>query len=126
MPPWQEFIKTAMDSQRNLFGRVINDAHVSDHHAIIPTGRDIPKDGMEEDESKLFNLIAKRFIAIFYPDQEMEYLTVTTRADGQPFLSKGKVVLSAGWSVLYAADEADKKRAGLAGAGKTSSWTFRN
>jgi DNA topoisomerase III len=110
VPPWQEFVKIAMESDRNLYGRVINDAHVSDHHAIIPTGKDISKLNLEEDEAKLFSLIAKRFIAIFFPDQEVEYLTVTSRADSQPFLSKGKIVLVPGWSAIYTAEEPEKKK----------------
>jgi DNA topoisomerase-3 len=107
--PWQEFAKQAMQSDRNLFGRVINDAHVSDHHAIIPTGRDIPKE-MPEEEAKLFDLIARRFIAIFFPDQEVEFQTVTTRAEKQPFLSKGRKEMVAGWSAIYAPLDAGKKR----------------
>ena len=114
VPPFQEFIKTAMESERNLYGRVINDARVSDHHALIPTGRDPSKAGMDEDETKLFGLIAKRFIAIFYPDQELEYMTVVTRAEDQPFLSKGKTELVSGWAAIYAAptltDEKPKKK----------------
>jgi DNA topoisomerase-3 len=108
--PWEAHVQTALASERNLYGRVINDAHVSDHHAIIPTGKDISKVTLEEDESKLFGMIARRFIAIFFPDQEVEYRTVTTRADGQPFLSKGKVVLVPGWSAVYESTEPEKKK----------------
>jgi DNA topoisomerase-3 len=110
VPPWEDHVKTALASDRNLFGRVVNDAHVSDHHAIIPTGKDITKVTMDEDESKLFGLVARRFIAIFFPDQEVEYHTVTTRADGQPFLSKGKIVLAPGWSAVYESAEPEKKK----------------
>lgn len=105
VPPWEAHVKIALESERNLYGRVINDAHVSDHHAIIPTGRDITKVNLDEDEAKLFGMIARRFIAIFFPDQEVEYLTVTTRTEGQPFLAKGKTVLVPGWSAVYAAEE---------------------
>ena len=111
LPQWQPHVQTALASDRNLFGRVINDARVSDHHAIIPTGRDPGKLSFEEDEGKLFDLIVRRFLAIFFPDQELEYLTVTTRAAGQPFLSKGKVVLVPGWSALYEKpDDGAKKK----------------
>lgn len=112
--PWQEFVKTALASERNLFGRVINDAHVSDHHAIIPTGRDLPKE-MPEEEMKLFDLVARRFIAIFFPDQEVEFQTVTTRTEGQPFLSKGKKELVPGWAAIYAPLDAGKKKAKFKG-----------
>ncbi len=110
VPPWEAHVQTALASERNLFGRVINDAHVSDHHAIIPTGKDISKITLEEDEGKLFGMIARRFIAIFFPDQEVEYRTVTTRTDGQPFLAKGKVVLVPGWSAVYDNIEPEKKK----------------
>ncbi len=116
LPPWAEHVKVALASERNLFGRVINDAHVSDHHAIIPTGKEIGKTQLDDDEAKLFDRIARRFIAIFFPDQEVEFLTVTTRADSQPFLTKGKNVLVPGWQAVYetntvaAEAEAPKKK----------------
>ena len=103
VPPYQELVQVALASERNLFGRVINDARVSDHHAIIPTGRDLAKINLDEDEAKLFALIAKRFLAIFFPDQELEYSTVITRCEGHPFVSKGKRELVPGWAAVYAA-----------------------
>ncbi len=111
VPPYQEFVKVALESERNLFGRVINDARVSDHHAIIPTGRDMAKINLDEDEAKLFALVARRFLAIFFPDQELEYSTVVTRCEGHPFVSKGKTELSAGWAAIYAAPAEEETNA---------------
>lgn len=101
MEPWSEFVQVALESQRKLFGPVINDSRVSDHHAIIPTGRDPSRAKMDEDERALFDMIARRFIAVFFDNQELEYVDVYTRCAKQPFHSRGKVVLQNGWSVLY-------------------------
>ncbi|MDD3242538.1 MAG: DNA topoisomerase 3 [Eubacteriales bacterium] len=101
MEPWSTFVPTAMESQRKLFGPVINDARVSDHHAIIPTGRDPSRAKLDEDERALFDLIVRRFLVVFFDDEILEYVDVITRCDGQPFHSRGKAVQQAGWSAIY-------------------------
>ncbi len=99
--PWEPFATQAMASERKLGGRVVNDARVTDHHAIIPTGKAAGGKGWDEDETALFDLIARRYIAIFLEDQLVEYQTVETVAEGHHFLSKGRLIHQKGWSELY-------------------------
>ena len=98
---WEPFASQAMASERKLSGRVVNDARVTDHHAIIPTGKAAGGKGWDEDETALFDLIARRYIAVFLEDQLVEYQTVEPVAEGHHFLSKGKVVHQKGWSEIY-------------------------
>jgi len=103
------FAETALQSERKLFGRVINDARVSDHHAIIPTGRSSDMKKLKDDEAALFDLVARRFIAVFLEDQVVDHVNIVTRALGHPFQTTGKNILQAGWSVV-APQPATKKR----------------
>ena len=79
--------------------RIFNNAKVSDHFAIIPTGA-APKH-LSEPEQKLYDLVVKRFIAIFYPSAEYLVTTRITRVEGEPFKTEGKVLVTAGWLAVY-------------------------
>lgn len=79
--------------------RIFNNAKVSDHFAIIPTGQCHAK--LEEAEAKLFDLIAKRFIAVFYPPAKFEVTTRITRVEGEPFKTEGKILREPGWLAVY-------------------------
>jgi len=79
--------------------RIFNNAKVSDHFAIIPTSL-APK-GLSEPEQKLYDLVTKRFLAIFYPAAEFLETTRITRVEGEPFKSSGKVLVNPGWLAVY-------------------------
>jgi DNA topoisomerase III len=79
--------------------RIFNNAKVSDHFAIIPTAL-APK-GLSEPEQKLYDLVTKRFLAIFYPAAEFLETTRITRVAGEPFKSAGKVLVTPGWLTVY-------------------------
>jgi len=79
--------------------RIFNNAKVSDHFAIIPTTQ-APK-GLSEPEQKLYDLVTKRFLAIFYPAAEFLETTRITRVEGEPFKSAGKVLVQPGWLTVY-------------------------
>jgi len=79
--------------------RIFNNAKVSDHFAIIPTGA-APKH-LSEPEQKLYDLVVKRFIAIFYPAAEYLVTTRITRVEGEPFKTEGKVLVTPGWLAVY-------------------------
>jgi DNA topoisomerase-3 len=80
--------------------RVVDDSKVTDHHAIIPTGKR-PSGDLPPDEAKVYDLVARRFLAVFFPAARFENTTVVTDVGGETFLSKGRVVLEAGWRALY-------------------------
>ena len=79
--------------------RIFNNAKVSDHFAIIPTTL-APKT-LSEPEQKLYDLVTKRFLAIFYPAAEFLETTRITRVENEPFKSAGKVLISPGWLTVY-------------------------
>ena len=87
--------------------RVFDNAKVSDHFAIIPTLQ-LPK-ALNELEGKLYDLVVKRFLAVFYPPAEFLQTTRITRVEGEAFKSEGKVLVNAGWLAVYG-KEADAER----------------
>ncbi|MCX7171180.1 MAG: DNA topoisomerase III [Proteobacteria bacterium] len=93
--------------------RIFNNAKISDHFAIIPTAQ-LPKH-LSEAEQKLYDLVTKRFLAIFYPAAEYNVTTRITRVESEPFKSEGKVLVSAGWLAVYGKEvisEADGETSG--------------
>jgi DNA topoisomerase-3 len=88
-------------------GRVVDDAKVRDHHAIIPTGKG-PGD-LPPAERAVFDAVLLRLIACFYPVCVKEVTTVTGESNGVPFRARGVRVVEPGWTVLYPAREEDKK-----------------
>src|SRR3954447_13926091 len=81
-------------------GRVVHDAKVTDHHAIIPTNA--PHDAsLTEDERRIYDMAARRFLAAFHPEAVFENTTVVTEVEGERFRSRGKVMLEAGWRAAY-------------------------
>ena len=79
--------------------RIFNNAKISDHFAIIPTGV-VPK-SLSEPEQKLYDLVTKRFLAVFFPAAEFLETTRITRVEGEPFKSAGKVLVKTGWLEVY-------------------------
>ncbi|MHB1358211.1 MAG: DNA topoisomerase III [Rhodocyclaceae bacterium] len=79
--------------------RIFNNAKISDHFAIIPTG--VPPKSLSEPEQKLYDLVVKRFIAIFYPSAEYLVTTRITRVEQEPFKTVGKVLVTPGWLAVY-------------------------
>ncbi len=88
--------------------RVFDTSKVSDHFAIIPTGLIPPKE-LPEAEQKLFDMVARRFVAVFFPPAEFEETVRITRVEQDAFRSVGKVLMDPGWLAVYgkkAAEEA--------------------
>ena len=79
--------------------RIFNNAKISDHFAIIPTALNPTK--LNEAETKLYDLVTKRFLAIFYPAAEFLITTRITRVENEPFKTDGKVMINPGWQTVY-------------------------
>lgn len=79
--------------------RVFNNAKISDHFAIIPT-QQAPKH-LSEPEQKLYDMVVKRFLSVFYPAAEFLISTRITRVEGEPFKTEGKVLVNPGWLTVY-------------------------
>ena len=85
--------------------KVFDNSKVTDHHAIIPTG--VPARGLTDNERKVYDLVARRFIAAFYPDCEISTTTVMGKVKEVEFKTTGKQILKPGWRVVFGADQKD-------------------
>jgi DNA topoisomerase-3 len=81
--------------------RAVNDAKVGDHHAIIPTDETHKLSGLSSDERRIYDMVARRFLAIFHPASESEQTVVWTAIGDEKFRSRGKVLVVAGWRAAY-------------------------
>jgi DNA topoisomerase III len=79
--------------------RIFNNAKVSDHFAIVPTGT--PPGGLSEPEQKIFDLVARRFVAVFFPAAQFEDTTRITRVEGEAFKTTGRIIKDPGWMAVY-------------------------
>ena len=85
--------------------KVFDNSKVTDHHAIIPTG--VPARNLTDTERKVYDLVARRFIAAFYPDCEISTTTVLGQVDKVEFKVTGKQILKPGWRVVFGAEQKD-------------------
>ena len=100
--PWRE------EGKLPISKRVFDNAKISDHHAIIPTPQTAPMDKLPADAAKLFDMIARRTIAVFYPAHEYDAIKVITECQGHAFKSTGKVVRVNGWKDVYPSEEKEE------------------
>ena len=99
--PYAELVKTLSGKLLPKSKRVFDSSKVTDHHAIIPTG--IPPKGLTDVEHNVYDLIARRFIAAFYPDCKFATTTVLGKVDEIEFKVSGKEILDKGWRVVMGA-----------------------
>src|SRR5947208_1191872 len=92
-------------------GRVVNDARVDDHHAIIPTDVEHDVSQFTPDERRVFDLVARRFLAVFHPPARYARTTIVTRVEGERFRTRGKVTLEAGWRSVYGVQSDEERKA---------------
>ncbi len=104
MTTYQNFVSPLLQNPITKSSRIFNNAKVTDHHAIIPTG--VSPSGLSATENKIYDLIARRFIANFYPPSLVANTTVIGAVEYEPgkdlkFKATGKQILEPGWRVLY-------------------------
>lgn len=98
----ERFAKHVIDNKlvNTANKKIFNNKQVTDHFAIIPTAH--PPKSLSEDEGKIYNMVVKRFIAVFYPDAEFDVTTRTSVVkDDYVFKTEGKVLVSPGWMEVY-------------------------
>jgi len=99
-PNYHQFAKQILDKgwvKPNK--RIFDNTKISDHFAIIPTG--IAPKGLSEPEQKLYDLVTRRFMAVFFPPAEFQVTTRYTEVSGHQFKTEGKVMTNAGWLAIY-------------------------
>jgi len=79
--------------------RIFNNAKVSDHFAIVPTG--VHPANLTETEAKIYDMVARRFVAVFYPAAQFEVTTRITRVEGEAFKTEGRIIIDPGWMAVY-------------------------
>lgn len=97
------YAKAAFQAARQIKvnKQFVDDAKVSDHHAIIPTEQFVNLTALSDKERKVYDLVVKRFIAVLYPPFEYEQTTIKAAINGETFLAKGKSIKSLGWKEVY-------------------------
>lgn len=82
---------------KKLSSRFVDDAKVGDHHAIIPTAKDASKSALGGHEAKIYDLIARRFLAAYFPDAQIDTARIAWRIAGHLFVARGRMVRLPGW-----------------------------
>ena len=101
-PQYEEFSQPLKAKLVPRTKRVFDDSKVSDHHAIIPTvQKNNRMDTWTHDERQIYDLVAKRFLAVFYPDYEYQATVIIAVANGQNLKASGSVPLITGWKQIY-------------------------
>lgn len=107
MVPYAVLAKPVLDAPRiPKSKKVFDNSKVTDHHAIIPTNVDVRRAALSTDEKRVYDMIAKRFIAAFYPDCEFLQTTVNAAVNKVEFKATGKQIVVTGWRDVYARDNA--------------------
>ncbi len=99
--PYAPLARPLLRGALNVTRRIVDDSKVSDHHAIIPTEETVFLNRLTADERKLYDLIARRFISLFYTAARYDIVQVTIEAAGEVFHAKGVTVKEQGWKLVY-------------------------
>ncbi|MCA1032575.1 DNA topoisomerase III [Bacillus timonensis] len=109
IPPYQKVASQILQKPIKSSSAFVDDRKVSDHHAIIPTEQSANLSALSHKESKIYDLIVKRFLAVLLPPFEYEQTTISAKVMEETFIAKGKKVVSIGWKELYqASDDEDE------------------
>lgn len=100
MRGYEQYIQPLAGKKLPKSKRVFDTSKVTDHHAIIPTG--VPASALSDMERNVYDLIARRFIAVFYPDCKFATTTVLGKVENVEFKVSGKEILEPGWRTIYA------------------------
>ncbi len=98
--PYTDYIRPILSQKIQPGKRFVDDSKVTDHHAIIPTEQRLNLTALSVDEKKLYDLIARRFLAVLYPAFRYEQTTIITVVAGETFISRGKVIKDLGWRAV--------------------------
>lgn len=98
--PYLEMAKPLLQKKLNPGKRLVDNSKVTDHHAIIPTEQPLKISELDADEKNLYDLIARRFLAVLYPPYRYDQTTIVTEAAGERFYSRGNMVKDPGWRAV--------------------------
>ncbi|HRU42518.1 MAG TPA: DNA topoisomerase 3, partial [Candidatus Diapherotrites archaeon] len=99
--PYAAMAQNLLRGKINTTSRLVDNSKVSDHHAIIPTEQPVRLSALNDEERNIFDLVAKRFLAVLSPAYQYEQTTVKVEASGEQLFARGKVTKSLGWKAVY-------------------------
>ncbi|MHB1391548.1 MAG: DNA topoisomerase III [Clostridia bacterium] len=99
--PYASMAQNLLRSRINTTNRLVDNSKVSDHHAIIPTEQPVRLSELSAEERNIFDLVAKRFLAVLSPAYQYEQTTVKVEASGEQLFARGKVTKAMGWKAVY-------------------------
>ncbi len=105
---YSEYLEWLRQNRPRKDKRVFDNSKVSDHHAIIPTEKKADTSGWNTAEKNVYDLVVRRFLAVFYPDHQYLSTTIIIKSGPEHFKATGKVVTDEGWRVLYKRQTSEK------------------
>lgn len=99
--PYAPLARPLLRGALPLSKRIVDDSKVTDHHAIIPTEQTLLLNALSTEERKLYDLIARRFISLFYGPARYDQVSVTAEVAGEPLFAKGTTIKDSGWRAVY-------------------------
>ncbi|USB33863.1 DNA topoisomerase III [Paenibacillus sp. YPG26] len=99
--PYASIARPLLRKPLPLTKRIVDDSRVTDHHAIIPTEQTVILNALTADERKLYDLIVRRFISLFYPAARYDHVNVVVEVENEHLHAKGTTVKDSGWHVVY-------------------------
>lgn len=110
---YASFATHILNTGIKITDRFINDKKLTDHHAIVPMDVKPDLSALSSDEKKIYDLVVKRFLSVFYPAAQYEKTEIVTEVEGETFKTSGRIEIDPGWKVVYgkeADDEEDNKK----------------
>ncbi|KLU58085.1 DNA topoisomerase III [Paenibacillus sp. VT-400] len=105
--PYASLARPLLRKNLNMTKRIVDDSKVTDHHAIIPTEQTVLLNQLNPEERKLYDLIVRRFISLFYPAAKYDSVAITVQVGNDSFHVKGTTVKESGWREVYGGDYSD-------------------
>ena len=99
--PYAPLVQPLMGKKLKKSKKVFDSSKVTDHHAIIPTGQNPQNVSLSIDEKRVYDMVTRRFIAVFYPDCKFSTTTVLGEVEEVEFKATGKQILDEGWRVVF-------------------------
>lgn len=106
--PYASLARPLLRKNLNITKRIVDDSRVTDHHAIIPTEQTVLLNQLNPEERKLYDLIVRRFISLFYPAAKYDSVAITVQVGNDSFHVKGTTVKESGWREVYGGDYSDE------------------
>ncbi|PKQ88452.1 DNA topoisomerase III [Paenibacillus sp. BGI2013] len=105
--PYASLARPLLRKNLDITKRIVDDSKVTDHHAIIPTEQTVLLNQLNPEERKLYDLIVRRFISLFYPAAKYDSVAITVQVGNDSFHVKGTTVKESGWREVYGGDYSD-------------------